>query len=150
MALFVRSSWIALLLVACLDPPVPPPEPQPFAVSNSDVWSGTTITVSSSGFVGSDPVAVLLDSDTLSFTRLNDSTLLVAMPDVPGTHQLRIASPSVLTTSLPVHLNGYLNAELGPIFSGRTVRGADLTDLFGTGPFGLRRWNVSTGPTWDY
>ena len=150
MTLYVRASLIVLLLLGCSDAPVPPPEPQPFAVEHNDVWSGTSISVSSAGFVGADPAAVLLDDDTLTFTRLNDSTLLVAMPDVPGTHQLRIASPSVLTTSLPVHLNGYLNAELGPVFSGRAVRGAYLTDLFGTGPFGLRRWNVSTGQTWDY
>ena len=85
MTLYVRASLIVLLLLGCSDAPVPPPEPQPFAVEHNDVWSGTSISVSSAGFVGADPAAVLLDDDTLTFTRLNDSTLLVAMPDVPET-----------------------------------------------------------------
>jgi hypothetical protein len=138
------------LLAACSDTPAGQPEPQPFVVENADVWSGTSVTVRSAGFVAADPSAVLLGTDTLVFTRVNDSTLTVALPDLPGTHQLRIVSASVLTISVSVHLNGYLDSATGPVFSGRVVRGASLTDLYGSGPFGLRRWNVSTGQTFDY
>ena len=144
----VRALMVGLLLAGCSDPPVQP-DPQPFVVENDDVWSGSSITVRSAGFVGADP-AVLLDADTLAFTRVNDSTLSVALPDLPGTHQLHIASPSVLSTPVPVHLNGFLGAREGPVFMGRAVRGAELTEVYGSGPTGLRRWNVSTGATLDY
>lgn len=146
----VRALMVGLLLGGCADPPVGQPDPQPFVVENDDVWSGSSVTVRSAGFVGADPAAVLLDADTLAFTRVNDSTLTVALPDLPGTHQLHIASPSVLPTPVPVHLNGFVGAQEGPVFMGRAVRGSQLTEVYGSGPTGLRRWDVSTGTTWDY
>jgi hypothetical protein len=108
------------------------------------------LAVSSAGFVGADPAAILLDTDTLAFTRVNDSILSVALPDLPGNHELRVSSPRVHATALAVHLAGYVDAQDGPVFSGRAVRASQLTELFGSGPQGLRRWNVSTGQTWDY
>jgi hypothetical protein len=141
---------VGLLLAGCADPPVGQPDPQPFAVESADVWSGTSLTLMSAGFAGADPAAVLLDADTVPFTRVNDSTLTVSVPDLPGTHQLRVSSPLVLATPIPVHLSGYLDAAYGPVFGGRAVRGTALTEVFGYGPVGLRRWNVSTGQTWDY
>lgn len=141
---------LALLPAGCADPPAAQPDPEPFVVENADVWSGSSLTVRSAGFVPADPVAVLLDTDTLAFTRVNDSTLRVGLPDAPGTHQLRISSAFVLPIPVPVHLNGYIDTATGPVFSGRVARGVHLTQLFGNGPFGLRRWDVRTGETVDY
>jgi hypothetical protein len=141
---------LGLLLAACADPPAAQPEPQAFVVESSDVWSGTSLTVRSGGFVDAEPSAVLLDDDSLLFTRVDDSTIHVSLPDAPGTHQLRVVSNLVLSTPVPVKLNGFLNAEAGPVFMGRAARGANLTEVYASGPTGLRRWNVSTGALFDY
>jgi hypothetical protein len=140
---------LGLFLAGCADPPAQP-DPQPFSVESSDVWSGASVTLRSAGFVDVDPSAVLLDDDSLAFTRVDDSTLHVPLPDSPGTHQLRVVSPLVLPTSVTVKLNGFLSAERSTVFMGRAIRGAQPTEVYSSGPTGLRRWNVSTGATVDY
>ncbi|HET9384676.1 MAG TPA: hypothetical protein VFO67_05985 [Gemmatimonadales bacterium] len=141
---------VGLVLAGCADPPTAQPDPQPFAVMSSDVWSGTSVTIKSAGFVDADPSAVLLDDDSLSYTRVDDSTLHVPVPDSPGSHELRVVSSLIQSTPVSIKLNGFLSASEGPVFQGRAVRGAYLTELYGNGPLGLRRWNVSTGATYDY
>ena len=143
------SAWlIGLLCIGCSDA-AQQPDPVPVVVEETEVWSGTSVTVVSGGFAHDDPV-VLLDGDTLAFVRVNDSTLDVGLPDLPGTRRLHVISPFVLATDVPIHLNGFVSTDAGPMFMGRAVRGASPTELYGSGPFGLRRWNVSTGGTVDY
>ena len=144
-----RLLLITVVLVGCADAPVQP-NPEAFTLNPPDVWSGTSVTIKSAGFAHAPPDAILLDDDSLTFTRIDDSSFRALLPDLPGTHQVRVVSPFVLSPPVPIKLNGFLSANEGPVFMGRAVRGAYPTEVYGSGPFGLRRWNVSSGGTYDY
>lgn len=145
-----RWACLAVLLGAC-ERPVDVPI-APVSLVSDDVWSGSELRMTSPGFVPSAarvPV-VLLDADTLALRRLDDTTFVAPLPDRPGPHALRVRSPLVLPLQTTVTLRGFLNSETGPGMSGRTEPGIEPTELFGSGPDGLRRWNVATGETFDY
>jgi hypothetical protein len=147
----VASQVAALLAATCGEPPFGEiATPAPFAVVSNEVWSGSTLTLTSAGFSGSLPTSVLLGNMPLAFTRFDDTTLIAALPDHPGTHVLRIVAPTVLPGGSVVYLRGFVAHLEGPEFSGRTEPGLDYRYIFGNGPESLRRWNVATNKTQDF
>lgn len=138
--------WVGILLAACDKLPTehPRPEPQTFRTT-VDVWSGSEIVVTSAGFasIASLP-AVLLDNQPLSVRRVDDTTLAAAVSDNPGPHSLRVVAQDFDTRAVTVQLRGFATRIEGPLLSGRTEPGLDTRYLFGSGPTGLRRWNIRT------
>jgi hypothetical protein len=150
-AKLVLAQVAALLAATCAEPPFGGITTlQPFAVVSNDVWSGSTLTLTSAGFSGTLPTSVLLGNTPLTVTRLDDTTLIATLPDHPGTHTLRVVAATVLPAGIVVYLRGFVEHLEGPEFSGRTEPALDARHLFGNGPASLRRWNVATNKTQDY
>ena len=147
----IRILALGLVLAACHEAPSAQPEPLPFALGSADVWSGGEVTILSAAFAQSAPLpAVLLDADTLSVRRSDDTTLIATLPDLPGPHTIRVASPVVLPVAATLTLRGFVAWRAGPLFSGRTAPGVTPTTVFGNGPNSLRRWDVSSDAVLDY
>ena len=145
-----RALGLVLLSVACEKlPPIPAVvEPQAFRAI-TEIWSGSSVTITSPAFAAPDLPAVLLDGQPLSATRVDDTTLLAPVPDAPGAHSLRVVSKDVVATPVVIYLRGYLERVEGPALSGRVEPGRDPRYLFGSGPTSLRRWNIATNKAVD-
>ncbi|HKA59569.1 MAG TPA: hypothetical protein VKD28_13205, partial [Gemmatimonadales bacterium] len=125
-------------------------ERQPFRASR-DVWSGSSVTISSAAFAGAAALpAVLLDELPLAAHRIDDTTLIAPVPDTPGPHYLRVVAKNVDTASIIVYLRGFVGHVEGPFLSGRVESGRDPRHVFGNGPTSLRRWNIATNKAIDY
>ena len=128
-----------------------PPEPKEFVLLTPEVWSGGEATVTSPAFAPPAGLPlVLLDSDTLSLRRIDDTTLGARLPDLPGSHVLRVVDSDVTPIGVTIHLNGFQDASVGPVLEGITQRWLQPTQVLGNGPTGLRMWDVSTGGTFDF
>lgn len=108
------------------------------------------MSVTSVAFAAGPPTAVLLSGAAVPFARLDDTTLQVSLPDLPGSHTVSVVAPTVLPGSVAVQLRGFLDRLEGPPVSGRTEPGLDPRHVFGNGPTSLRRWNVATNKTLDF
>lgn len=142
---------LVVLLAAC-DPPLPTvgDPPQSFRAS-ADVWSGGELTVTSPGFAPAQSALpdVLLDGLSLLVRRVDDTTVIAALPDLPGQHMLRLVAPGVESQAIVVQLRGFEERVAGPLISGRTEPAREHYHLFGNGPTNLRRWNVRTNKAVD-
>lgn len=79
----LRALAVAAFLAACSDP-TEPPLPS-FSVSPATQWSGGAMTLRSRYFVGRQQLPVVLaGSDTVAFTRQDDSTLASTVPLGPS------------------------------------------------------------------
>lgn len=137
---------LGLLLAACEKPPSIPSvtEPQEFRVA-TELWSGASVAITSPAFATAPSLpGVFLGTQLLPATRVDDTTLVAALPDAPGAHSLRIVAPDVVTTPVTIYLRGYVDRIEGPALSGRLEPGRDYRYLFGSGPASLRRWNIAT------
>lgn len=137
---------MGIVLAACDKIPTVQPRPELQAYrATPDVWSGGTITIVSQGFatLASLP-GVTLDNQPISVRRVDDSTVVAAVPDNPGTHLLRVVAEGVDQRALTVELRGFVGRTEGPLLSGRAEPGVDTRYLFGNGPTGVRRWNIRT------
>lgn len=147
-----RMLCLALLLVACGElPPIPTVIERLSFRASTDVWSGSSVTITSAAFDGaaSHP-AVLLDQVPLEARRIDDTTLIASIPDAPGPHYLRVVAKNVDTASIIVYLRGFVQHVEGPFLSGRVESGRDPRHVFGNGPTTLRRWNIATNKAIDY
>ena len=91
----IRILALGLVLAACHEAPSAQPEPLPFALGSADVWSGGEVTILSAAFAQSAPLpAVLLDADTLSVRRSDDTTLDRKSTRLNSSHSLTSRMPS--------------------------------------------------------
>lgn len=143
---------LGVVLAACeaLPPPGVIEQPQPFTAT-TDVWSGSEITLTSEGFAPSQSElpTVMLDGLLLTVRRVDDTTLVAAVPDAPGQHTLRVVALGVDSKSIVVQLRGFEKHVEGPLISGRTEPAREHYHLFGNGPTNLRRWNLRTNKAVD-
>lgn len=135
-----RARVLLLAVVACNDP-VAQPDPVPFAVVQSDIWAGTELIVTSPGFAPRLP-SVLIDDDTVTARVVDDTTLAVLTPTQPGTHQLRVISPYIVSVPAIIQLRGFLGFEEGPQLRGplRVLPGAPA--VYGDWTTGVVRWDI--------
>ena len=145
-----RILWLGVVVAACDQLPTvkPVPELQPFSAS-PDVWSGGELIVTSHGFSAESLPDILLDGQLLAVRRVDDTTVAAVVPDRPGPHTLRVVARVVDAHAVVVQLRGFVNRIEGPLLSGRTEPGRDTRYLFGSGPTGLRRWNIRTNKAID-
>src|SRR6266487_1733455 len=137
--------WVGIVLAACDKIPTvqPRPELQTYRAT-PDVWSGGELVVTSHGFAAESLPDILLDGQLLAVRRVDDTTVAAVAPDRPGPHTLRVVARVVDPHAVVVQLRGFVNRIEGPLLSGRTEPGRDTRYLFGSGPTGLRRWNIRT------
>jgi len=145
-----RMLWLGLVLAACDRLPTEHrlPPPQSFSAS-PDVWSGAELTITSQGLAAESLPVVLLDDQFLGVRRVDDTTVVASAPDRPGPHALRVVASGVDQRPVVVQLRGFVDRVEGPLLSGRTEPGRDVRYLFGSGPTGLRRWNIRTNKAID-
>ena len=74
----------------------------PLRVSTTDAWSGDTVLVTSPGFAGQAPT-VLVGTDTLAVSMVDDSTAAVILPDTNGSIQLHVERGQSASVSVQVH-----------------------------------------------
>ena len=146
-----RILWLGLVFAACDKLPTvrQRPELQAFRAS-PDVWSGSEVTITSQGFTTAAALpVVVLDDQLLAVRLVDDTTIAAALPDRPGPHALRVVADAVDPNAVTVQLRGFVSRTEGPLLSGRTEPGLDTRYLFGSGPTGLRRWNIRTNKAID-
>jgi hypothetical protein len=135
---------LGTLAVACADPPVAPLELDARVVT-ADVWSGAeaTVVIPQLRLLPALPVARLGD-EILTVIRADDTTLVVRLPDRPGTHYLQIESPLDTGQAGPLRLHGYLNRFAGAEVKGvlRVWPGGGAPLVLGVGPSGLLHWDL--------
>ena len=145
-----RTLWLGLVLAACDRLPTEHRLPPPRSFSASpDVWSGGQLTITSQGFAAESLPVVVLDDQFLGVRRVDDTTVVASAPDRPGPHALRVVASGVDQRAVVVQLRGFVDRVEGPLLSGRTEPGRDVRYLFGSGPTGLRRWNIHTNKAID-
>jgi hypothetical protein len=134
-------------LVACTEPAPAPPEPVPVALLTPDVWSGGEAVLASAAFTPARGLpVVLLNDDTLAVRRTDDTTVVVQLPDLPGTQALHVLAPDILDLPIAIELRGFESAGWGPLLGGRVqVFPGGPPSVVGSGPATAVLWNLQSG-----
>ncbi len=111
---------LALLtcVVACREPADAGPTSFEPVLSARELWSGGELLLTEPWFQTEAP-SVVLGSDTLFPTRLNDTTFVLRLPQQTGTYPIRVMAGDQAASLGSVTLHGFEQARLGPYMSGQ-------------------------------
>jgi hypothetical protein len=140
---------LLLALGACIEPASAPPEPVPVALLTPEVWSGGEAVLASAAFTPDRGLpVVLVNDDTLVMRRLDDTTVAVRMPDLPGTQSLHVLAADVLDLPIAIELRGFESWGEGPLLSGRLqVLPGWPPSVVGSGASSAVVWNLQSAAT---
>lgn len=112
-----------LSLVGCGSAPVLPPEDDRIIeLVETELWSGGELrAVVRYAEAEESPLAILLGGDTLTVTRVDDTTFATTLPVHTGQLAVRVEGPDLDPLERMVRLHGFLSGELGPQVGGAVV-----------------------------
>ncbi len=116
--------WAVMLsLSGCNTAPVlPPADDRIIEIVKTDLWSGGELrAVVRYAEAEEPPLVILLNGDTLTVTRVDDSTFAAALPVHTGQLAVRVEGTDLDPLERMVRLHGFLSGELGPQVGGAVV-----------------------------
>ncbi len=144
-----------LLLTACNTAPVLPPEDdRRIEIVETDLWSGGEVRAVVRHAEGEEaPVAMTLDGEALTVSRVDDTTFSATLLVHTGQMVLRATRDGLAPLEAAVTLHGFLSEVTGPEVPGfLAVRPGAVTHVLGAVAGGLVEVSLETGrigSTWS-
>jgi hypothetical protein len=130
----------SLLLAACNDPASGPLDVPEFRVSPTETWSGGTATIVSDYFNDRSIPVIRVDTVPLAVTRVDDSTISLALPPLPsGTYPVLINDRNLPGPIVFIELVGFRAHRVvspgvgGKLVSARLANGPVVIGNLGSG-----------------
>lgn len=136
---------LSLLVVACADGAVDPVD-YPIVPAHSEVWSGGTLDLVSTGFSGADTVPIFtVGNDTLEVESAGSLRVRITIPDTSGGIDIEVhfADGSSRTAAM-VSVFGFDSWQEGPAIGGNPVAVPGTAEFLANGETGLVRFNAQT------
>lgn len=140
---------LATVLGSCNTAPVlPPDDVRVIELVETNLWSGGEVrAVVRHAEVEEEPVAITLDGEALTVTRVDDTTFAAALPVHTGALPIRVEREGLGAIESGVTLHGYLSGMIGPMIGGPVVGppGAGALVVLGSTNTGAAEVSLETG-----
>src|SRR5262245_12359604 len=140
-----RLLVLLAVAAACHEPSDAGPASFEPVLSTRELWSGGELTLTEPWFSQAAPV-VVLGTDTLTPTRLNDTTFVLRLPRRSGSFSLKVLAYPASAELGSVTLHGFQDVVQGPFMSGQPywLRGAGAPLVFAGANAGAAIVDLST------